>query len=107
MHSDEPSHLQDVVPDGCTGLHHISFFENSPDQLSRAYAEAGYPIALRFVLGDYEAIFIDTTPIIGCQIQLYPATPKLRAVYDFVKAQSTDFDGKYSVRDMPKGELGF
>lgn len=99
QHNDGPSAVRDMYGPDDAGIHHAAAF--APDmgaELAR-YEKAGFPVALhaRTAVG-IEFAMIDTRPLFGHMLELYPPSAALTSFYAMVRQAAMDWDGDEPVR---------
>ena len=84
--SDAPSAFHDMFGGaknlGCReGLHHSAIFAADYEDARRRFAEQGYPVASEFSFAGRRICYVDTRPLLGHMIEIYPDLPLIRAMY--------------------------
>ena len=93
--SDGPSAFADMYPRGSEGFHHGAIFCDDYEAERDAWVAAGYPVASEFTTGFGASIcYIDTRPLLGHFLELYPESPIIRAMYRQAADAPADWDGK-------------
>ncbi len=106
QHSDGPSAITDVFPQGSGhyGLHHTACFVDDLDAAIADYEKQGMPLAqISQSNTDMRFAFVDATATLGHMIELYAAGSGVEEFYAMVRGASKNWDGKDPVREL--GEL--
>ncbi len=106
QHGDAPSVLRDMYTADQFGVqHHASFVEDVEKQ-ERHYNALGFPTAMKAkTTTGIEFVFIDTRPLLGYMLELYPKGKVLTQWYDMVRDAAKGWDGKDPVRILSEEEL--
>ena len=92
------SAYRDLVPEGCSGFHHmcVSTLDFEAD---RNYFEAlGYVSATRGRMGDLEFAYYDTRSLFGCMFEVVTRTREFEERYEMIALSARNWDGKDPVR---------
>ncbi len=93
--SSTPSAFHDMFPDGAEGLHHTAMFCRDYEGERNAFVAAGYPVASEFTVSFGARIcYVDTRPILGHMMELYPPHPRIHAMYSRTRQVSENWDGR-------------
>jgi hypothetical protein len=93
--SPAPSAFHDMFGEGQQGLHHVAVFCTDYARERDAFVAAGYPVASEFTAGmGAQICYIDTRPVLGHMIELYPEHPGIRAKYQQARDAATHWDGQ-------------
>jgi Glyoxalase/Bleomycin resistance protein/Dioxygenase superfamily len=89
-----PSGYRDMYGPGEQGLHHIATLTHDYDAERQAFLDAGYELSMEMPgrSGDYMICYVDTRPVLGHMIELYPAE-RLEAAYTTIRECAADWDG--------------
>lgn len=80
--SDAPSAFHDMFGgDGKEGLHHSAVFAADYDTAKQRFVDQGYPVASEFSFSGRRICYVDTRPLLGQMIEIYPDLPLIRAMY--------------------------
>lgn len=103
QHSDDPSAISDVFPEGSGryGLHHTACFVHDLEAAIAQYAAQDMPLAqmcesesgLRFA-------FVDATASLGHMIELYAAGCGVEEFYAMVSEAARGWDGEDVIREL-------
>ncbi len=94
-HTVGPSVITDLIPPGCSGLHHLAFFVDDPDLTIRRMADAGHELAMSAHTASGTAFhFVDTVAVLGHYCELYRASERLTRFYAAVADAARAWDGR-------------
>lgn len=80
--SDAPSAFHDMFGGGRKeGLHHSAVFAADYDTAKQRFVDQGYPVASEFSFQGRRICYVDTRPLLGQMIEIYPDLPLIRAMY--------------------------
>lgn len=80
--SEAPSAFHDVFGDERNeGLHHCAIFAADYEGVRQRYADQGFPVVSEFSFADRRICYVDTRPLLGHMIEIYPDLPLIRAMY--------------------------
>ena len=80
--SDTPSAFHDMFGGACKeGLHHSAVFAADYEGTKQRFVEQGYPVASEFAFSGRRICYVDTRPLLGHMIEIYPDLPLIRAMY--------------------------
>ena len=63
------------------GLHHSAVFAADYEEAKLRFVEQGYPVASEFSFAGRRICYVDTRPVFGHMIEIYPDLPLIRAMY--------------------------
>ena len=93
--SDGPDALNDMFAAGSRGLHHMSTFCDDYDAAKAELTASGYPVASECTTPwGTKIAFVDTRPLLGHMIELYPQDEGLHDLYSSVRAAAETWDGR-------------
>lgn len=93
--SDGPCAFSDMYPRGSEGFHHSAMFCEDYEAERDGWVAAGYPVASEFTTDFGASIcYIDTRPLLGHFLELYPENPIIRAMYRQAAVASEGWDGQ-------------
>ena len=95
LRSDGPSAFHDMYPRPSHGFHHTAVFCKDYEAERDAFVAAGFPVAAEFTaLETLKICYVDTRPICGHMIELYPESDVIRGMYAQTAAAAETWDGK-------------
>jgi hypothetical protein len=75
-------------------IHHVAYFCDDWAMERDRITSLGYPVVSEFSIGDgVEICYIDTRPLFGHMIELYPRDPLLLGLYDRVRLLALQEEG--------------
>ncbi len=93
--SSTPSAFHDMFRGTAEGLHHTAMFCRDYDRERDALVAAGYPVASEFTVSFGARIcYVDTRPVFGHMLELYPPHPQIHAMYRRTREASENWDGR-------------
>ena len=93
--SSAPSAFHDMFRDGAQGLHHSAIFCSDYEAERDALVAAGYPVASEFTVSFGARIcYVDTRPVLGHMLELYPPHPRIHAMYRRTWEAAESWDGR-------------
>jgi hypothetical protein len=98
---DRPSVYRDTVPAGRTSFHHICVWTDNLDRAVNAYREEGFVTAFEGNAGSLRFAYVDTSPMLGCMIEILEENPDVRARFEVMKTICANWDGSDPVRARP------
>ena len=102
-----PSAFHDMFGADQQGLHHVAVFCTDYAQERDAFVQAGYPVASEFTAGvGAQICYVDTRPVLGHMIELYPEHPAIRAKYQQARDAAAHWDGKTLIIPWATGAGG-
>ena len=94
QNNDAPSAIRDMYRADQFGIHHQASFASDLDSELARYEALGYPTAMRALTSaGVEFAMVDTRPLLGHMIELYPAGKRLTGFYAMVRAAAENWDG--------------
>lgn len=99
QHNDAPSAWRDLVPKGKVGFHHMALYCRDFDKDFAAYSAAS-PVAFTGVCYGNRVAYIDTSPTMGCMLELIEGSETCDKIFADVRAASENWDGKTPIRGM-------
>lgn len=88
-----PSALHDMFSHSAPGLHHVAMFCDDYVRARDEFVAAGYPVASEFMAGiGAQICYIDTRPLLGHMIELYPEHAAIRARYQQTRDAAANWD---------------
>lgn len=99
QHGDAPSTIRDMFSANQFGIqHHATFADNMDEQLDH-FNSLGFPTAMRAkTSAGVDFAFVDTRPLLGYMMELYPKSDVLLGWYDMVRKAAENWDGTDPVR---------
>ena len=92
--SDGPSAFTELFPGKTGGLHHVAVFCTDYEAQRDALVAAGYPVASEFTVSfGAQICYIDTRPLLGHFIELYPEHDIIRDMYARTREEAENWDG--------------
>lgn len=80
--SDGPSAFRDMFGgERREGLHHSAVFAADYEGARQRFVEEGFPVASEFSFAGRRICYVDTRPVLGHMIEIYPDLPLIRAMY--------------------------
>jgi catechol 2,3-dioxygenase-like lactoylglutathione lyase family enzyme len=103
MRLDDQPPLHDVFPGGkgAPGLHHVAIIVEDADALVQAYEEQGHAVILEAQFGTILSRMVDTREVNGHLLEIYEPSAQLIGMYDFIRDEAVNFDGRDPVRPYP------
>jgi len=93
--SSTPSAFHDMFGVGAEGLHHAAMFCGDYEVERDALVIAGYPVASEFTVSFGARIcYVDTRPVFGHMLELYPPHPQIHEMYRRTREASENWDGR-------------
>lgn len=93
MLSDGPCAFSDMYRFGNEGFHHSATFCEDYEAERDGWVAAGYPVASEFTTNFGASIcYIDTRPLFGHFLELYPENPIIRGMYRQAAEPSAGWD---------------
>lgn len=93
QHCDSPSAYRDLVAKGGEGFHHFCIYPDDYDAAYRSYLDQGFVPAIDGMFGATRFSYIDTSPAIGCMIELLEKNPIQESFFTRVIEAARDWDG--------------
>jgi hypothetical protein len=102
-----PSAFHDMFGADQQGLHHVAVFCTDYARERDAFVQAGYPVASEFTAGvGAQICYVDTRPVLGHMIELYPEHPAIRAKYQQARDAAAHWDGQTLIIPWATGAGG-
>jgi hypothetical protein len=99
QYGDEPSIFRDMYAANQFGVQHHASFADDVDEEVKRYNSLGFPTAMRASTSNgVDYAFIDTRPLFGYMVELYPRSDGLMQWYDMVREAAREWDGRDPVR---------
>ncbi len=93
VNSAAPNVFAELSPQGSrSGFHHVAMFPKNLEAAITAYQQAGLELVMRGNFGSTPIAFIDTRPLLGFMVELYPATDDMRGMYKMVADAAKTWD---------------
>lgn len=96
--NDAPSAYRDTLPRGQEGFHHMALYCTDYDADLAAYTSAGASIAFSGSFDGKRFCYLDTSPTLGCMIELIEASTAQDAFFSRIRAAARDWDGSDPIR---------
>lgn len=93
QHCDSPSAYRDTIAKGQQGFHHLAIYCDDYDAAFAHYRMQGFTAAVQGQLGTLRFSYIDTSPALGCMIELIDTDPVQTDFFERVAAAALDWDG--------------
>jgi methylmalonyl-CoA/ethylmalonyl-CoA epimerase len=101
INSDAPNVFAELSPQGArSGFHHVAMFPKDLEAAIAAYRQKGCEPIMRGNFGTTPIAFIDTRPLLGFMVELYPATADMRAMYQTVADAAKHWDRVEKTRSL-------
>ena len=95
QHDDRPSCFRDAFAPGQQGLHHVAMMPTDYAATVAHFTALGYPVATELrTRSGRGASFVDTRPLLGHMVEVYPASEGLMALYGMVASAAANWDGR-------------
>ncbi|PEQ14313.1 methylmalonyl-CoA epimerase [Novosphingobium sp. PC22D] len=94
QHSDGPSAYRDTIARGEGGFHHLAIYTDDYDATYGGYVGRGFVAAVDGTFGGYRFSYIDTSPAIGCMVELIEANPLQTDFFERIAAAAEGWDGE-------------
>lgn len=94
QHCDSPSAYRDTIAKGRTGFHHFCIYTGDYDATRQRYLDQGFASAVDGRFGDMRFCYIDTSPALGCMIEIVEENPVQTAAFRLIAESAQDWDGK-------------
>ncbi len=98
QNNEVPSIYRELVPHGKSGFHHVALYSRNYDAEVAAYTAGGAVIAASGRVGRNRICYVDTTPTIGCMVELIEADDACDRIYAKIADTARDWDGKDPIR---------
>lgn len=101
QHDDRPSAFRDMYAPGQQGIHHVAVLPEDARATVDHLVAQGYPVATELrTRGGRGAWFIDTRPVLGHMMEIYPESEGIRALYRRVATEAAQWDGRTMVIEL-------
>ncbi len=101
QHNEGPSAVRDMFASGEEGLHHVACFVDDLAAATRHYEESGLALAQAASTAvGVDFNFVDARPKLGHMIELYEPSPILTGLYDMVREEAKNWDGRDPLRTL-------
>jgi hypothetical protein len=97
---DLPSAYRDLVPAGRSGFHHVGLFAEDFDRELAAYEALGFARAAEGRVGAMRFAYVDTSPAIGCMVELLAEDAAMRAAFAGIATAARGWDGERPLRGI-------
>lgn len=95
QHDDAPSAFRDMYARGQQGIHHVALMPQDYRETVDRFVALGYPVATELqTRGGRGASFVDTRPLLGHMLEVYPPNEGIRALYRRVADEAARWDGQ-------------
>lgn len=106
QHGDDPSIIRDMFAKNQTGVHHHACIAATVDAELKYYHDLGYPTIMRAKTAmGVDFAFVDTRPLLGYLVEVYPDGPFLREWYKLVRDAAQGWGGDDPVRVLNEENL--
>lgn len=94
QHDDVPSAFRDAFAPGNEGLHHTAVMPDDYRAAVDHFVRLGYPVATELrTRSGRGASFVDTRPLLGHMVEIYPVSEGVLALYRRVAEEAARWDG--------------
>jgi hypothetical protein len=97
---DLPSAYRDLVPKGRSGFHHVGLFAEDFDREVAAYDALGFVRAAEGRVGAMRFAYIDTSPAIGCMVEILAEDAAMRGAFAGIAAAAQGWNGERPLRGI-------
>ena len=94
QHNDRPSQYRDLIPKGGQGFHHFCVFSDDYDAALAHYRALGFELALDAVNDGVRFCYVDTSPALGCMIELVEKSDFWSGLFGQVAQAAATWDGQ-------------
>ncbi|WP_232332867.1 VOC family protein [Novosphingobium aquimarinum] len=94
QHGEVPSAYRDTIAKGQSGFHHLAIYTDAYDHVYARYMDEGFLTAVNGTFGGYRFSYIDTSPAIGCMVELIEANSLQGDFFARIAAAADGWDGK-------------
>lgn len=95
QHNDAPSAFRDAFAPGQQGLHHVAVMPDDYHATVAHFVALGFPVATELrTRSGRGASFVDTRPMLGHMLEIYPRSDGLTALYQRVAREAEHWDGR-------------
>jgi Glyoxalase/Bleomycin resistance protein/Dioxygenase superfamily len=98
QHNNGPSAYRDIYKAGSTGFHHIAIYCMDYDRDYASYIDQGFISAFEGSFDHKRFAYIDTSPAIGCMVELIEDSAIQRDFFARIIAGAEDWDGRDPIR---------
>lgn len=96
--SDAPSAFHDMFGGEVReGFHHSAIFAPDYEATKQSFVDMGYPVASEFSFVDRRICYVDTRPLFGHMIEIYPDMPLIRAMYGEARDAALERPGELAL----------
>lgn len=93
QHNDAPSAFRDAFAPGQEGLHHVAVMPDDYQASVAHFVALGFPVVTELrTRSGRGASFVDTRPMLGHMLEIYPRSDGLTALYQLVASQAANWD---------------
>ena len=93
QHCDRPSAYRDTIAKGETGFHHFCIYTDAYDAARQRYLDQGFVSAVDGVFGAMRFCYVDTSPALGCMIEIVEQDDAQTAAFTRIAEAARDWDG--------------
>lgn len=93
QHCDRPSAYRDTIAKGATGFHHFCIYTDDYDATRQRYLDQGFVSAVDGVFGTMRFCYVDTSPTLGCMIEIVEQDDAQTAAFTRIADGARDWDG--------------
>lgn len=95
-----PSTYMEFLNEGKEGLHHLGFFPEDFQESVKAVESVGFVevSSIRTADGEKNAIYYESHPYLGVQLEVAPMTAARKTYFEGIKALSKGWDGTRPIR---------
>ncbi|MCW1382756.1 VOC family protein [Novosphingobium sp. KCTC 2891] len=93
QHCDNPSAYRDLIAKGQQGFHHFCIYTPDYDATRQRYIDQGFISAVDGVFGAMRFCYVDTSPALGCMIEIVEQDEGQTAFFTRVAEAAADWDG--------------
>lgn len=99
QHCQSPSCYRDLVPEGRDGFHHVAVIVEDYEAEVARYQGLGFEVASSGTFGPLKFCYVDTSPALGCMIEVLEDLPFIHNYFARVRAAGEAWDGTDPLRD--------
>lgn len=96
--NDSPSAYRDTIARGEEGFHHMALYCEDYDADLATYRMSGAEISFSGSVGGKRFCYLDTSPQLGCMIELIEASPSQAEFFARIREEALNWDGTDPVR---------
>lgn len=93
QHCDSPSAYRDLIAKGTQGFHHFCVYTDDYDATRQRYIDQGFVSAIDGLFGDMRFCYIDTSPALGCMIEIVEEAAFESEFFVRIAEAARDWDG--------------